>query len=118
VTLQTPALLRPDPIFSGILEFGLYRMLGTLVSSPTIDLGGGSKSRVARRPSQPAPPLQDTPLGPITRTAVSLEYAGLRNRDHCPLGMYVVPSSDNLLIWDCVFFVHQGTSGVHVLLVA
>jgi hypothetical protein len=25
-----------------------------------------------------------------------------------PPGMYVVPSPESLLVWDCVFFVHQG----------
>ena len=43
-----------------------------------------------------------------TRTAVSLEYASLRHAQHCPLGMYVVPSAENLLVWDAVLFIHQG----------
>lgn len=93
-----------------ILWPDLDGMLGTLALSPTMDLGGGSKSkpRMTHRPSQPTQDLPDSELGPVTRAAVSLEYAGLRNKDHCPLGMYVVPSNDNLLLWDCVFFVHQG----------
>lgn len=52
----------------------------------------------------------------LTRTAVSLEYASLRYNGHCPLGMYITPSPDNLLVWDAVFFVHQGellTRGSH-----
>lgn len=44
----------------------------------------------------------------LARTAITLEYASLRNVGHCPLGIYVVPSSSNLLVWDAVFFVHQG----------
>jgi len=32
----------------------------------------------------------------------------LRHNEHCPLGIYIVPSSENLLVWDAVFFVHQG----------
>jgi len=44
----------------------------------------------------------------LARTAVSLEYASLRHTGHCPLGMYILPSSQNVLIWDGVFFVHQG----------
>ncbi|KXN90247.1 hypothetical protein AN958_04038 [Leucoagaricus sp. SymC.cos] len=44
----------------------------------------------------------------IARTALSLEYAFLRHSDHCPLGMYVVPSPENLFVWDAVLFVHQG----------
>jgi len=50
----------------------------------------------------------DTTTNPVTRTAVSLEYASLRHNGHCPLGMYIVPSMENLLVWDAVFFVHQG----------
>jgi len=44
----------------------------------------------------------------LTRTAVSLEYASLCHSRHCPLGMYVVPSIEDLLVWDGVFFVHRG----------
>lgn len=48
----------------------------------------------------------------VAWTAISLEYASLRHANHCPLGIYVVPSSENLLIWDAVLFVHRG-SGLH-----
>ncbi|KAF8897513.1 ubiquitin-conjugating enzyme/RWD-like protein [Infundibulicybe gibba] len=44
----------------------------------------------------------------ITRTAISLEYASSKHHNHCPLGMYVVPSIESLLEWNAVFFVHQG----------
>lgn len=44
----------------------------------------------------------------VAWTAISLEYASLRHANHCPLGIYVVPSSENLLIWDAVLFVHRG----------
>lgn len=47
-------------------------------------------------------------ISAVTRTAVSLEYASLRHHHHCPLGMYVVPSFENLMVWDGAFFVHQG----------
>lgn len=47
-------------------------------------------------------------VSPVTRTAVSLEYASLRHSLHCPLGIYVVPSAESLLVWHAVFFVHQG----------
>lgn len=46
----------------------------------------------------------------VAWTAISLEYASLRHANHCPLGIYVVPSSENLLIWDAVLFVHRGSS--------
>ncbi|KAI0699819.1 ubiquitin-conjugating enzyme/RWD-like protein [Cytidiella melzeri] len=44
----------------------------------------------------------------LTRTTISQEYAALIHTGHCPLGMYVTPTSNNLLVWDAVFFVHQG----------
>ncbi|KAG6850044.1 hypothetical protein H0H93_002053 [Arthromyces matolae] len=47
----------------------------------------------------------------LTRTTVSLEYAALRHHLHCPLGMYIVPSVEDLLVWNAVFFVHQGAHG-------
>ncbi|TFK43552.1 ubiquitin-conjugating enzyme/RWD-like protein [Crucibulum laeve] len=56
--------------------------------------------------------MVDHPQGSVSaRTAVALEYASLRHVNHCPTGMYVVPSTENLLIWDAVFFVHQGYYG-------
>jgi len=45
---------------------------------------------------------------PVTRTAISLEYASLRHSQHCPLGIYVIPSAETLRVWHAVFFVHQG----------
>ncbi|OSX60166.1 hypothetical protein POSPLADRAFT_1147806 [Postia placenta MAD-698-R-SB12] len=80
------------------------------MASPTIDLSASAKSRP--RPSSRVPssnaviPDQASPA--LTRTAVSLEYAALRYSGHCPLGMYVTPSTGDLLVWDAVFFVHQG----------
>lgn len=65
------------------------------------------------KPLKPSPTPQ-TPLSDFgsadvgTRTAISLEYASLRHPGHCPLGMYLTPSRENLLVWDAVFFVHQG----------
>ncbi|KIK68182.1 hypothetical protein GYMLUDRAFT_155520 [Collybiopsis luxurians FD-317 M1] len=47
-------------------------------------------------------------VSPAARAAVSLEYASLKSRLHCPLGLYVVPSTETLMIWDAVLFVHQG----------
>lgn len=84
--------------------------IGSLMASPTTDLSASAKSRP--RPSSRVPssnaviPDQASPA--LTRTAVSLEYAALRYSGHCPLGMYVTPSTGDLLVWDAVFFVHQG----------
>ncbi|KAF8076361.1 UBC-like protein [Lyophyllum atratum] len=73
----------------------------------------GSRAEPARRPSRTATHRSTAESAPktisaVTRTAVSLEYASIRHNQHCPLGMYVVPSVENLLVWDGVFFVHQG----------
>ncbi len=51
-------------------------------------------------------------VSPVTSTTVALEYASLRFRSHCPLGMYVTPSRESLLAWDAIFFVHQGAPPV------
>ncbi|KAF7301661.1 UBC-like protein [Mycena indigotica] len=47
-------------------------------------------------------------VDPVTRTTISLEFASLGHRDHCPLGIYILPSPDTITVWDGVFFVHQG----------
>ncbi|KAI0796801.1 UBC-like protein [Abortiporus biennis] len=85
-----------------------------LSPSPTIDLSTPNRKNsraTSRLPSTNSPALaattDSTPTA-LTRTAVSLEYASLRHNGHCPLGMYVIPTKDNLLVWDGVFFVHQG----------
>ncbi|KAH9951712.1 UBC-like protein [Amylocystis lapponica] len=85
-------------------------MLGGLVPSPTIDLSTPTKnrSRANTRPSPTSNSAADARSSALTRTAVSLEYAALRHAGHCPLGMYVTPSPADLLVWDAVFFVHQG----------
>lgn len=51
------------------------------------------------------------PVSPITRTTISLEYMSVIHKSHCPLGMYILPSVDNLLRWDGVLFIHQGVYG-------
>lgn len=85
-----------------------------LTASPTIDLSTPTKSRskpASRVASGPSVTTgTDQSPSALTRTAVSLEYASLRYPKHCPTGMYVTPSPEKLLIWDAVFFVHQGMS--------
>ena len=44
----------------------------------------------------------------IALTEVAMEYAALKNEDHCPKGLYVIPSPESALLWDAVLFVHQG----------
>lgn len=71
-------------------------------------------SKPARRTGTiPNPPPPDS-ISPVARTAVSLEYASLRHGQHCPLGMYVVPSPQNLLVWDAVLFIHQGMQVLYI----
>jgi len=67
---------------------------------------GTTKAQLSRQSSSNL--LQTNESSVLARTAVTLEYASLINAGHCPLGIYVVPSSSNLLVWDGVFFVHQG----------
>ena len=50
----------------------------------------------------------------LVTSEVAMEYAALRNDEHCPQGMYVVPAppgasaGGEVLTWDGVLFVHQG----------
>ena len=50
----------------------------------------------------------------LVTTEVAMEYAALRNEEHCPQGVYVVPAppgasaGGEVLTWDGVLFVHQG----------
>ncbi|CAA7259741.1 unnamed protein product [Cyclocybe aegerita] len=91
-------------------------MLGSFSAMPSLsDLGNATynnKARPIRSTSAAAAQSENTQppesSSVLARTAVSLEYASLRHAGHCPLGIYVVPSSSNLLVWDAVFFVHQG----------
>ncbi|KAI0347214.1 UBC-like protein [Trametopsis cervina] len=78
----------------------------SFVPTPPIDLSSSSKSR-SRAPTQLPPAAEPNP-SVLTRTTISQEYASLMHTGHCPLGMYVTPTPNNLLVWDAVFFVHQG----------
>lgn len=105
-------------------------MLASLVTSPTLDLssplsrrkqsiiGSPSISAHARTSSTSAHARTSSRSvdlaanlinnNTVARAAVAQEYANLRYREHCPLGMYVTPAMDNLLVWDAVLFVHRG----------
>jgi hypothetical protein len=73
-----------------------------------LDLGTAKSKLVPIRSSPAAAIPQDANVSPVTRTAVALEYASLRYKEHCPSGMYIVPSLESVLIWDAVLFIHQG----------
>ncbi|KAI9447987.1 UBC-like protein [Lactarius indigo] len=79
-----------------------------------LTLSGSSlaKQPPPRRKSSPKPrrTTQARPPGvnPLSRVAISLEYASLRYQSHCPLGMYVVPLVGDSSTWDAVLFIHQG----------
>ncbi|KAL1936497.1 hypothetical protein VTP01DRAFT_631 [Rhizomucor pusillus] len=42
------------------------------------------------------------------RYELMTEFINLKNPNHCPLGVYVMPSSDNINVWYGVIFVHKG----------
>ncbi|KAK4702888.1 hypothetical protein P7C70_g3332, partial [Phenoliferia sp. Uapishka_3] len=42
------------------------------------------------------------------RQEVMLEMSALGNPSHCPLGMYVIPSPDDVFKWSGILFVHKG----------
>ena len=44
----------------------------------------------------------------LATSEVAMEYAALKHDDHCPKGMYIIPSADSILSWDAVLFVHKG----------
>ena len=52
----------------------------------------------------------------LVTSEVAMEYAALRNDEHCPQGVYVVPAppvasaGGEVLVWDGVLFVHQGAT--------
>jgi len=77
------------------------------VAAPGMDSGHSSKPRTRQNLASRPSPSPNT-ISPITHTAISLEYASLRHKEHCPLGMYIVPSAESLMVWDAVLFVHQG----------
>jgi hypothetical protein len=68
----------------------------------------GTGPRKNRSVVAPSTHVVDSVPSILSRTSASLEYASLRHTGHCPLGMYIIPSATNLLVWDAVFFVHQG----------
>lgn len=65
-------------------------------------------SSLSRSRSSTLPPSVSDDANTVTRTSVSLEYSSLIAKSHCPLGMYILPSAESIMIWDGVLFVHQG----------
>ncbi|KAF8655296.1 hypothetical protein AX16_003195 [Volvariella volvacea WC 439] len=85
-------------------------MLSSFVPPP-LDLGSRPKpqAQVQRLPRKSVGSIPGESISnPIVQSTISLEYASLHHKDHCPLGMYIVPSTESLLIWHGVLFVHQG----------
>jgi hypothetical protein len=82
-------------------------MLGSFVTS-THDVGTSKSKHKPTNASQSSSAPKDANVAASTRVNVGLEYASLRYHRHCPLGMYVVPSVESILVWDGVLFVHQG----------
>ncbi|KAF8450695.1 ubiquitin-conjugating enzyme/RWD-like protein [Boletus edulis BED1] len=90
-------------------------MLSGLVASPTLDLSGRSRnfaaSKLASTTVDQTAVASESSIRPVTRAAISIEYASLRHGKHCPTGIYVTPSTESVLIWDAVLFVHKGEPG-------
>ncbi|KAF9009089.1 ubiquitin-conjugating enzyme/RWD-like protein [Cyathus striatus] len=80
-------------------------MLGSLVALP-VDFRGKLRSNTA--PTSVSSTTKSSSGNVVARTTIALEYAAIGNQDHCPTGMYVVPSAESIMIWDGVLFVHQG----------
>ncbi|EIW76152.1 UBC-like protein [Coniophora puteana RWD-64-598 SS2] len=96
-------------------------MLSVISNSPAVELGRSGWNQAQAVLSGRSRTSVDSPtttrahhadpglaINPVTQAAVSLEYASLRHSRHCPQGMYVTPSADSPLVWEVVFFVHQG----------
>ncbi|KAH8105975.1 UBC-like protein [Cristinia sonorae] len=47
---------------------------------------------------------------PRALATIGQEYASLAHPHHSPTGFYITPSKQSLLVWDAVFFVHQGNA--------
>lgn len=92
-------------------------LLSGLVTSPVLDLGTGKtkSSLVKPLPSTLRGPSSTSDATPnsVSRAVISTEYASLRYNKHCPSGMYVTPSLDNVFVWDAVLFVHKGVVSIH-----
>lgn len=93
-------------------------MLGSFVTNSLDFTGTYSKGnkKTNARPSAPGTntrtelPSSDLAAQSIVaRSTLLLEFTSLRNKNHSPLGVYVVPSPESLFVWDAVLFVHQGT---------
>src|SRR6267154_3617496 len=93
-------------------------MFGALTSSFSGSSSGSGFGLLSAGTSDDPPPKNaprksssgPTPLNHLSRAAISLEYASLRYQSHCPLGMYVIPLTEDPSIWDAVLFIHQGES--------
>ncbi|KAG8981661.1 hypothetical protein FRB90_007097, partial [Tulasnella sp. 427] len=60
-------------------------------------------------------PTPDAEVSTETILTISSEYAALGHLNHCPSGMYLSPSTESLLVWLGVLFVHQGYYASSVL---
>ncbi|ESK95986.1 ubiquitin-conjugating enzyme domain-containing protein [Moniliophthora roreri MCA 2997] len=78
----------------------------SLPSSSSVSSLARSKSKRGTNPISTSQQVAD--VNPVARSAVSFEYASLLAKLHCPLGVYVVPSVETIMVWDAVLFVHQG----------
>ncbi|KIJ20000.1 hypothetical protein PAXINDRAFT_160656 [Paxillus involutus ATCC 200175] len=95
-------------------------LLSGLMTSPTLDLGTGrpknaSAKTISAVDSPASLAISEASINPVTRAAISFEYASLRHNKHCPTGMYITPSVESILVWEAVLFVHKGPYAGSVL---
>ncbi|KAG6336610.1 hypothetical protein ID866_2486 [Astraeus odoratus] len=89
-------------------------ILSGLVGSPSAEQGPGKgKSSVSKSSERSTLAIQpssiaETSPNPVTHAAISTEYSSLRYSKHCPSGMYITPTADNIFVWDAVLFIHKG----------
>lgn len=80
-----------------------------MVNSASMDFGLTSKPKTRGAPQRSvSSAIPQDNASSVARAAVAFEYASLRHRSHCPLGMYIVPSNESVMVWDAIFFVHRG----------
>ena len=88
-------------------------LLSGLVMSPMIDLGAGKTKSSLVKPLPPTLRGPSSTPNSVSRAVISTEYPSLQYNKHCPFGMYITPSLDNIFVWDAVLFMHKGVVSIH-----
>ncbi|CDH49419.1 ubc-like protein [Lichtheimia corymbifera JMRC:FSU:9682] len=89
----------------------LRRLIGRSSTSQSKSPASPTPAEYMQEPDENAEGDNSTPQLTneyFKRYELMTEFINLRNPSHCPLGVYVIPSSDNLNVWYGVVFVHKG----------